>query len=63
MRMKLVVNHGEFDFTNFNKAVVTLEEEYGYEGLAWDMIVASDDLEILCDFLNTDGIDAELVIA
>ena len=63
MKMRLVVNHGELEFTNLNKAVVMLEEEYGFEGLAWDMIVASDDLEILCDFLNTDGIHAELVIA
>ncbi|OZS79467.1 hypothetical protein CF394_00755 [Tetzosporium hominis] len=63
MKQKLVVNHGEFEFTNFNKAVVTLEEEYGYEGLAWDMVVASGDLDILCDFLSDDGIESELVCA
>ena len=63
MRMRLVVNHGEYEFTNFNKAVVTLKEEYGYEGHGWELIVASGDLEILCDFLNTDGVEAELLIA
>lgn len=63
MKQQIVVNNGEFEFTNFNKAVVTLEAEYGYEGLAWDMVVASGDLDILCDFLTDDGIDAELVIA
>jgi len=57
----LVVNFGEFEFTRFNRAVTELQAEYGYEGLAWDMVVASDDFEVLCDFLNDDGLDTELV--
>lgn len=60
MRQTLVVNHGEYEFTRFENAVSELQEEYGYEGLAWDMVVASGDFEILCDFLNGDGLDAEL---
>lgn len=60
MGKTLVVNHGEFEFTRYERAVSELQEEYGYEGLAWDMVVASDDFEILCDFLNGDGLHAEL---
>lgn len=61
MKQTLVVNHGEFEFTKFERAISELQEEYGYEGLAWEMVVASGDLEILCDFLNDDGLDAELI--
>lgn len=60
MRQTLVVNSGEFEFTRFERAVSELQEEYGYEGLAWDMIVASGDFDVLCDFLNDDGLHAEL---
>ncbi|KXI67255.1 hypothetical protein [Bacillus pacificus] len=56
----LVVNGGEYEFTRFESAVRTLEREYGYEGEAWEMVVASGDLEILCGFLNNDGLDAEM---
>jgi len=58
--MILVVNDGEYEFRSFRSAVESLQEEYGYEGLEWDMVVASDDLEILCDFLNADGLYAEI---
>ncbi|MGA4519288.1 hypothetical protein ACPA0F_18680 [Solibacillus silvestris] len=61
--MRLVVNDGEYEFTNFTIAVIALEVEYGYEGPAWDMVVASDDIEVLCDFLNDDGVEAELFFA
>lgn len=57
---QLTINHGEFTFTRFEQAIRELEEEYGYEGLAWDMVVASGDFEILADFLETDGLVAEL---
>lgn len=60
MEQKLVINGGEYEFINFDNAVSELQEKYGYEGLAWDMVVASGDLEILCEFLNDDGIDAEM---
>lgn len=56
----LVVNYGEFSFTDFNRAVNAFAEEYGFEGEAWEMVVASDDLGILCDFLIDDGLDAEI---
>jgi hypothetical protein len=60
LRRILVVNSGEFEFTRFDRAVSEFQEEYGYEGLAWEMVVASNDFEILCEFLNSDGLDAEL---
>ncbi|MGG0667880.1 hypothetical protein ABE073_05040 [Lederbergia citrisecunda] len=60
MRQTLVVNHGEYEFTSFQQAEDVLQQEYGYQGFAWDMVVASDDFEILCDFLNSDGVHAEL---
>ncbi len=58
--MNLIINCGEFEFTNFNRAIRELEYKYGYEGEAWDMVVTSNDLEVLCDFLNEDGLLAEL---
>ncbi|MED2789682.1 hypothetical protein P4261_29040 [Bacillus thuringiensis] len=54
----VVVNCGEYEFTRFEGAVRTLEHEYGYEGEAWEMVVTSGDLEIVCDFLNGDGLHA-----
>lgn len=57
---RLTINHGEFEFTRFAQAVRELEEEYGYEGFAWDMVVASGDFEILADFLGNDGLVVEL---
>jgi hypothetical protein len=59
--LKLVINYGEFEFRSFNNAVKTLSEEYGYYGLAWEMVVASGDFDILVDFLIDDGLDVELV--
>lgn len=59
--MKLIVNCGEFEFTRFDRAVAALAEEYGYEGEAWDMVVASGDMEVLREFLFDDGLDAELL--
>lgn len=58
--MKLIVNYGDFEFTDFNKAVHALSSEYGYSGKAWNAVVSSGDLNVLCDFLNDDGIDAEI---
>jgi regulator of ribonuclease activity B len=60
--MKLIVNYGDFEFTDFNKAVHTLSSEYGYSGKAWNAVVSRGDLNALCDFLNDDGIDAEIVL-
>lgn len=62
MMAKLIINDGEMVFNNFEKAVKGLEEEYGYEGLAWDMVVASGDFDILFDFLNDDEVNAVLSI-
>lgn len=61
LKQTLVINLGEYEFTNFNRAVKELKEEFGYEGFVWDMVVASDDFEILCEFLLENGIDAELI--
>lgn len=60
MSKSLSINCGEHDFTRFENAVKTLREEYGYEGLAWDMVVASGDFEVLSDFLEADGLHVEL---
>lgn len=56
----IFINYGEYEYTNFNKAIKVLEEEYGYEGLAWEMVKASNDMEILAEFLEQDGISAEV---
>ena len=58
MTQTLVVNDGEFEFTNFDKAVKVLQEEYGYEGFMWEMVVVSVDFEILEGFLSDDGLQA-----
>ena len=60
MTQTLVVNGGEFEFTNFDKAVKVLQEEYGYEGFMWEMVVASGDFEILEGFLSDDGLQADI---
>lgn len=54
----LVVNGGEYEFTNFDEAIKVLSEDYGYEGLAWEMVKASNDFEVLEDFLADDGVYA-----
>ena len=61
MNQTVSINYGEILTSNFNRAVNELEEEYGFGGLAWYRVVASDDFEILIDFLNADGLHAELV--
>jgi hypothetical protein len=61
VKRTLVVSCGEFEFKNFTEAITTLEDEYGYQGPAWDMVVASDDMDVLCEFLNDDAVDAELI--
>lgn len=60
MSQTLTINYGEYDFTKFDQAVKNLQEEYGYEGFAWDMVVASGDFEVLADFLKSDGLHVEL---
>lgn len=60
MGRKLIVNFGEYEFYSFHKAIEVLEYEFGYEGLAWDVVKNSNSMEILCEFLNDDDIDAEL---
>lgn len=59
--MKLIVNFGEFEFTRFDAAWSTMATEYGYEGMAWNLVIESEDFDVLADFLNDDGIDAEVV--
>jgi|GEM_PF-4087463 len=60
MSQSLTVNCGEYDFTRFEHAIKTLQVEYGYDGFAWDMVVASGDFEVLADFLEADGLHVEL---
>lgn len=61
MRQVLLINSGEHDFDDFNQAVEFLEREYGYEGPMWQMVVESNDLEILDVFLADDGLDSEII--
>lgn len=61
MGQTLVVNCGEFEFTKFSRAVSELQEEYDFQGFVWDMVGASDDFEVLCDFLNENGLEAEII--
>jgi len=58
--MHIEVNYGHVEGTNFNKVVEEMEFEYGYEGEAWDMVVASGDMEVLAEFLAEDGLAVEL---
>jgi hypothetical protein len=58
--MKTLIIEGELLFTNFDEAVKYAEFEYGYEGLAWDLVVGTIDLQEVCDFLIDDGIQAEI---
>lgn len=60
MPQTLVVNFGEQEFTRFETAIRLLKNEYEFSGWTWDMVVASDDFEILCEFLNNEGIHAEV---
>lgn len=56
----IIINYGEYEITNFQRAIETMEEDYGFEGLAWEMVKAGGDMGILADFLEEDGISAEL---
>ncbi|PEA85865.1 hypothetical protein [Bacillus thuringiensis] len=57
----LVVNCGVYEFTRFESAVRTLEQEDGYEGEVWEMGVASGDLEELSEFSNANDLNAEII--
>jgi len=56
----LIIDSGYLEFRNFDKAVEGLELEYGYEGMGWEMVKASGDMDVLLDFLESDGINAEV---
>ncbi|AMW63275.1 hypothetical protein BI004_gp054 [Bacillus phage NotTheCreek] len=54
------VNFGHVEGSRFDSVVEDLVYEFGYEGDAWDMVVASGDMEILADFLASDGLAVTL---
>ncbi len=58
--MYIDINFGHVEGTDFNRVVEEMEFEYGYEGEAWDMVVASGDMEILAEFLVGDGLVVEI---
>lgn len=60
MSQTLVINHGEQEFIRFDTAIRLLKSEYKFSGFIWDYVEASDDFEILCEFLNDEGIHAEV---
>lgn len=56
--MKLIVD--EKEFTDFYLAIRYLEWKYGFAGEAWYQIVKDQTFKGLVDFLNGDGVHAEL---
>ncbi|AGI12021.1 hypothetical protein BPS10C_024 [Bacillus phage BPS10C] len=58
--MHIEVNFGHVEGSRFDSVVEELAYEFGYEGDAWDMVVASGDMEILADFLVSDGLPVTL---
>ncbi|AEZ50203.1 hypothetical protein BCPG3_045 [Bacillus phage BCPG3] len=58
--MHISVNYGHVEGRDFDTVIRELEYEFGYEGPAWEMIVASGDMEILAEFLEEDGLAVEL---
>lgn len=64
MRVKLLVNYGDYDteFSNFASAVSSLELEFDFEGEEWEEVVISKDFEKLCAYLIANDEQAELFI-
>ena len=54
----LAVNDLDIVFSDINVAKEILADEYGYEGLAWNLVT---DMKDLRSFLSEDGLDVVLV--
>jgi hypothetical protein len=49
------------DFHDFDEAIQFCEKEYGYNGLAWDIVKEKRNFYELSEFLNEDNIYAEVI--
>lgn len=58
--MTLVIDGGYLEFNSFDKAIEGLELEYGYEGIRWEMVKSSGDMDVLVVFLEFEGIYVEV---
>jgi hypothetical protein len=60
---KIIIDGADTEVTiaAFEMAIFFCEQEYGYEGEAWELIKKSNDFHELADFLTGDGIYAEVV--
>jgi hypothetical protein len=58
MRKALFIHGNGFNMSEFDKAVEFCERIYGYEGLAWNIVINSNDMVQLRDFLLDDGVPA-----
>lgn len=57
----LVINGFEFKENDYTNAIEHLEAFYGYSGIGWNLVIATNDLEELAYFLNNDGVHAEIL--
>jgi hypothetical protein len=60
---KIIIDGSDTEVTITEMSVATYfcELEYGYEGEAWEEVKRSNDLYMLEDFLNSDGVFAEVI--
>lgn len=56
--MKLTVDG--LEIVEFAQAVRYLSWKYGFAGAAWDQVVTDKSFKGLNDFLNSNGVEAEL---
>jgi hypothetical protein len=47
----------EVSTTDFNHMIAICEASFGYEGFEWEKVKASNKMEKLAEFLETDGVD------
>ncbi|MFA2694559.1 hypothetical protein [Bacillus mycoides] len=45
-----------FNKTQFDSMIGYCEEQYGFEGQAWDEVKSSKDVKVLLEFLEDDGV-------
>jgi hypothetical protein len=59
---KIIIDGADTEVTivAFDMAIFFCEQEYGYEGEAWEEVKRSGDLYMIEDFLNSDGVFAEV---
>jgi hypothetical protein len=60
---KIIIDGADTEVTiaAFDMAIFFCEQEYGYEGEAWELVKRTNNFYELESFLNDDGIFAEVV--